>query len=104
VEKSSTLASLGVQDLVLLPVCDDNIAVFHDGLAFSVPIALPASQEEADSVVRRLVTTMGAPEDSVISHVGLRGSVELWRADMPAVGGQPTLVLEGLQWQPTAGV
>jgi hypothetical protein len=105
--KSSTLATLGEQDhphIVLLPVCDDSIAAFHDGRAFSLPIALPASQKAAESEVSRLVTTMGAPEDLVISHVSSRGSVELWRADMPAVGGQPTLALEGLRWQPTAGV
>lgn len=89
-EKSSTLATLGEQDhpyIVLLPVCDDSIAAFHDGRAFSLPIALPASQKAAESEVSRLVTTMGAPEDLVISHVSSRGSVELWRADMPAVGG-----------------
>jgi hypothetical protein len=91
---------MGVEDhphVVLLPVCDDSIVVFHDGWAFSLPIALPASQEAAESAVRRLVTTMGAPEDSIISHVGSRGSVELYRANMPAVGGQPTLALEGLR-------
>jgi hypothetical protein len=86
VEKSSTLASLGVQDqphIVLLPVCDDHIAVFHDGRAFSLPIDFPAAQETAELAVQRVVKATGGLESAVISYVGSRGSVELWRADVP---------------------
>lgn len=79
-EKPSALAALGVQDhsvVVLLPVCDNNIAVFHDGRSFSLPIAIPAAHETSEGAAQRLVKTLGGCAGSVLSRVGARGSVEL---------------------------
>jgi hypothetical protein len=46
--KTSVLETLGAQRhplVILLPVCQDNIAVFHDGRSFSLPIAIPTAEE-----------------------------------------------------------
>ena len=62
VERPSTLAALGAQGhshVVLLPVCNDNIAIFHDGRAFSLPVVSPVVQEPAEVAVHRLAEDMG---------------------------------------------
>jgi hypothetical protein len=106
-EKPSALSAMGGQDhsiVVLLPVCDDNIAVFHDSLSFSLPIAISAVQEISEGTSHLLVKTLGRFAGSALRCVGARGSVELWRADISTVHGLPALSLEGLRWQSAAGV
>ena len=64
-ENPSALAALGGQDhsiVELLPVCDDNIAVFHDGRSFSLPIAISAAHETSEGASQRLVKTLGECE------------------------------------------
>ena len=68
-EKASTLSALSVQDhphIVLLTVCNDNIAEFHDGRDFSLPIAAPPAQETRELSVRRLVKAIGGIEGSML--------------------------------------
>jgi hypothetical protein len=69
-EKASTLSALIVQDhphIVLLTVCnDDNIAEFHDGRDFSLPLAAPTAQETRELSVRRLVKAIGGIEGSML--------------------------------------
>ena len=46
--KPSALAVLGAQSqpmVLLLPVCQNNIAVFHDGRLFSLPVTVPMAGE-----------------------------------------------------------
>ena len=64
-ENPSALAALGGQDhsiVEVLPACDDNIAVFHDGRSFSLPIAISAAHETSEGASQRLVKTLGECE------------------------------------------
>jgi hypothetical protein len=105
--KTSVLEMLCAQRhplVILLPVCQDNIAVFHDGRSFSLPIAIPTAEEAPAGVAQRLSHTLGAFTDAALSYVGAQGNVELWRVDIPTVHGLPLLALTGLHWQTTAGM
>jgi hypothetical protein len=90
--------------VILLPVCQDNIAVFHDGRSFSLPIAIPTAEEAPAGVAQRLAHTLGAFTDAALSYFGAQGNVELWRVDIPTVHGLPLLALTGLHWRTTAGM
>ena len=99
-DKASTLAALGSQDsphILVLPVCGNNIAMFHVGRAFSLPMASPTGQEATETAVRRLVDALGGMMVAAIS-------VELWRADVASAAPRPALATDGLQWRPTAWV
>jgi hypothetical protein len=101
VERPSTLAALGAQGhshVVLLPVCNDNIAIFHDGRAFSLPVVSPVSQEPAEVAVQRLAEAMGLG-DADIGYVGSLGELQFWRAEVPGGSAQSALTLAGLRWR-----
>jgi len=101
-DKASALSNWGAQDhavVMLLPVCDDHIAVFHTGQSFSLPLASPAAHENSASAVQLLVKMLGGGTDAALSRVGAWGNVELWRADILPSRGLPALGLDGLQWR-----
>jgi hypothetical protein len=105
--KTSVLELLGAQRhplVILLPVCQENIAVFHDGRSFSLTIDLPTAEEAPAGVAQRLAHTLGAFTDAALSDVGAQGNVELWRVDIATVHGLPLLALTGLHWKTTAGM
>ena len=107
VEKASTLAALGLQTssrALVLPVCGNDVAVFHDGRGFSLPMASIAEQEESEVVVRRLVKTLGGMQNADVGYVGACGGVELWRVEVAGAMHNPTLLVEGLQWKPTGDI
>ena len=106
-EKNSALEMLGGQEhpmVILLPVCQDHLAVFHDGQSFSLPIAFPATDETFAHAAQRLVVTLGNFKGSTLSCTGTISTVELCRADIPVVHGLPALSLPGMQWQAAARV
>ena len=90
--------------VILLPVCQDHLAVFHDGRSFSLPIAFPATDETFAHAAQRLVVTLGNFKGSTLSCTGTISTVELCRADIPVVHGLPALSLPGMQWQAAARV
>jgi hypothetical protein len=54
--KTSALEVLAAQSpptVVLLPVCQDNITVFHDGKRFSLPVTVPMAAEGPESAAKR---------------------------------------------------
>jgi hypothetical protein len=102
-----TLAALGFQTsshALVLPVCRGDVAVFHDGRGFSLPMASIAGQDDSEVVVRRLVKTLVGMQDVAVSYVGACGGVELWRVDVAEEMPRPTLLVEGLQWKPTGDI
>ena len=80
----------------MLPVCGNDVAVFHDGRAFSLPMAPLAEQVEAEVVVRRLVEALGGMRDAAVGYDGACGGVELWRVDVAEAIPRPSLLVEGL--------
>ena len=78
----AALGAQGHSHVVLLLVCDDNIAIFHDGLAFSLPVVSPVTQESAEVAVQLLAEDMGLG-DADIGYVGSLGEVQFWRAEVP---------------------
>ena len=106
-EKASTLAALSLQSsphVLVLPVCGNDVALFHDGRAFSLPMVSLAGHDEAEVVVRRLVRSLGGMWDTAVGYVGAYGNVELWRVDVDVVIPRPALLVDGLQWWNTADI
>ena len=63
-----------------------------------------AEHDEAEVVVRRLVRSLGGMWDTAVGYVGAYGNVELWRVDVAVVIPRPALLVDGLQWRPTAHI
>ena len=100
--KASTLTALGVQPsscALVLPISGSDVAVFHDGRSFSLPMVSIPEQEESEVVVGRLVKTLLGMQDAVLSYVGAWGGVELWRVDVAATMPRRALLVEGLHWR-----
>ena len=79
-EKVSTFAALGLQTsshVFVLPVCGNDVAVFHEGLAYSLPMASLAEPDDAEGVVRGLVETLGGMQNAAVGYVGACGGVAL---------------------------
>ena len=58
----------------MVPVFNDNISIFHDCRAFSLPVASPGSQEPAEVAVQRLAEAMGMGDADicyVVSNAGI---------------------------------
>ena len=97
------MGAQGHSHVVLLLVCDDNIAIFHDGLAFSLPVVSPVTQESAEVAVQLLAEDMGLG-DADIGYVGSLGEVQFWRAEVPGGSAPQALTLAGLRWWSSADV
>ena len=105
--KPSALAVLGAQSqqmVLLLPVCQNNIAVFHDGRLFSLPVTVPMAGEVPEQAASRVMRSMGVSMHVVLDCVGAKGNVQFWRADILQTAELPVFTLPGLQWQTSAAV
>ena len=100
--KPSALAVLGAQSqpmVLLLPVCQNNIAVFHDGRLFSLPVTVPMAEEVPERAASRMMRSMGVSANVMLHCIGAKGNVQFWRADILQTPELPVLSLPGLQWQ-----
>ena len=105
--KPSAPAVLGAQSqpmVLLLPVCQNNIAVFHDGRLFSLPVTVPMAEEVPEQAASRVMRSMGVSMNVVFDCVGAKGNVQFWRADILQTAELPVFTMPGLQWQTSAAV
>ncbi len=105
--KTSALEVLGAQStpmVVLLPVCQNNIAVFHDGRLFSLPVTVPMTEEVPEQAASRMMRSMAVSTNVVLDCVVDKGNVQFWRADIWQTPELPVFTLPGLQWQTSAAV
>jgi hypothetical protein len=103
--KTSAMEVLGAQSppmVVLLPVCQNNIAVFHDGRLFSLQVTVPMEEEVPERAASRMMRSMGVSTIVMLHCIGAKGNVQFWRADVLQTPELPVLTLQGLQWQTSA--
>ncbi len=105
--KTSVLEVLAAQSppmVVLLPVCQNNIAVFHDGRLFSLTVTVPMAAEGPERAANRMLRSMGVSANVELHCTAAKGNVQFWRADIFQTPESPVLALPGLQWQTSAGM
>jgi hypothetical protein len=68
--------------VVLLPVCQNNIAVFHDGRLFSLPVTVPMAAEVPERAVNRMLRSMDVSANVELHCIGAKGNVQFWRVDI----------------------
>jgi hypothetical protein len=82
--------------------CQNNIAVFHDGRLFSLPVTVPMAAEVPERAANRMLRSMGVSANVELHCIGAKGNVQFWRADILQAPELPVLALPGLQWQTSA--
>jgi hypothetical protein len=105
--KSSALEVLAAQSqpaVVLLPVCQDRVVVFHDGARFSLPVTVPMAAEGPENVAHRMLRSMGVTAKVELRRVAAKGSLQFWRADILQPPALTVFALPELQWQHSAGM
>jgi hypothetical protein len=105
--KTSTLEVLAAQSpptVVLLPICQDNITVFHDGLRFSLPVTVPMAAEGPENAAHRMLRSMGVSANVELHHVVAKSNLQFWRADILQPPALTVFALPELQWQNFAGM
>jgi hypothetical protein len=105
--KSSALEVLAAQSppaVVLLPVCQGRVAVFHDGTRFSLQVTVPMASEGPENVAHRMLRSMGVTAKVELHRVAAKGSLQFWRADILQPPALTVFALPELQWQHSAGM
>ena len=105
--KASALEVLAEQSppaVVLLPVCQDSVAVFHDGTRFSLPVTVPMAAEGPETAAHRMLRSMGVTAKVELHRVAAKGNLQFWRADILQPPALTVFALPELQWQTSAGL